>query len=221
MGQTLASDLDNRDYVNPVDPDAALSIEFRMHKPILQWQSKQESYKQGRNIILRGDPTPYVRITNPGDSTSIIDVPVREEHKRRFPKQWLYFQMNEGMVDNNIQGLKVEDWDHLEGNEDLIRELKHMRFYVVEQIAAASDHQMQGFMGGAGLRVAAQKALKEQLENRFAESEKAKDKEIRELKSNNEVILESLKDMKASIATLNNEKQQRNEEIKFTKNKNK
>ena len=35
----------------------------------------------------------YVRIMVPGDTTNIIDQPVRDDHKERFPRQWLHFQM--------------------------------------------------------------------------------------------------------------------------------
>ena len=36
---------------------------------------------------------PFVRIMIPGDKTTEIDQPVREDHKERFPRQWLYYQM--------------------------------------------------------------------------------------------------------------------------------
>ncbi len=35
---------------------------------------------------------PFVRIIVPGDKTTVIDQPVRDDHKERFPRQWLHFQ---------------------------------------------------------------------------------------------------------------------------------
>jgi hypothetical protein len=31
---------------------------------------------------------PFVRIMIPGDKNTIIEQPVREDHKKRFPRQW-------------------------------------------------------------------------------------------------------------------------------------
>lgn len=97
---------------------------------------------------------PFVRIIVPGDKTSIVEQPVREDHKERFPRQWLYFQMknNEGA----IIGTPLNDW-HLASPADLTKgqmeELHILKFQSVEQVATASDAQMQRFgMGGSGLR---------------------------------------------------------------------
>ena len=60
--------------------DAQLHVEF---------YTKDDGANQGK---------PYVRIMAPGDKTNIIDQPMRDDHKERFPRQWLYYQMqqNEG-----------------------------------------------------------------------------------------------------------------------------
>jgi len=183
MGQVLASDVDNKSFVNPVDPDAALSVEFFMDNPQDQWASNEKSVAEGRRCVVKKhkEPQPYVRIMNPGDQTSIIVQPVREDHKRRFTKQWLYFASNEGLIEEQIQGWRIEEWEHLDAEQ--IRDLKHMRFHTVEQIANASDASVQGMgMMGPGLRIEAKKALQQTLANQIKTNEEEKDKEIAELK---------------------------------------
>jgi hypothetical protein len=52
---------------------------------------------------------PFVRILIPGDKTTEIDQPVREDHKERFPRQWLYYQMknSEGVM----IGTPLQEWN--------------------------------------------------------------------------------------------------------------
>ena len=198
----LASDVANPEFVNPTDPDAALSVEFYMDNPPDKWASDQKSYEENRKVVVplhtddKGDPVdmPYVRIMKPGDSTTIIVQPVREQHKRRFPQQWLYFASTNGLIEEHVQGWRVEEWDHL--NKEQIRDLKHMRFHTVEQIAAASDSAVSG-MGimGPGLRIEAQKALKQTLANQMQENESKKDEEIADLKEQMATMQKAIENM--------------------------
>lgn len=118
------------------DADSKLHVEF--------YENKTELYK-GR---------PFVKIMTPGDMNNIIDQPVREDHKRRFPRQWLYFQMqNAGDV---VPGTPLTQW-HQEDPEGFtlgqLEEMQVLRFQVVEQVATASDSQLQRVgMGAFGLR---------------------------------------------------------------------
>jgi hypothetical protein len=97
---------------------------------------------------------PFVRIIVPGDKTNIVEQPVREDHKERFPRQWLYFQMKN--EEGGIVGTPIEEWHKAEPdniNRGQIEELQILKFQSVEQIATASDAQLQRFgMGGTGLR---------------------------------------------------------------------
>lgn len=97
---------------------------------------------------------PFVRIIVPGDKTNIVEQPVREDHKERFPRQWLYFQMKN--QEGGIVGTPIEEWHKAEPdniNRGQIEELQILKFQSVEQIATASDAQLQRFgMGGTGLR---------------------------------------------------------------------
>jgi len=98
--------------------------------------------------------TPFVRIMVPGDKTNIIEQPVREHHKERFIRQWLYFQSQNS--DGQVVGTKLDQWntdnpDEL--NDHQMAELQILKFQTVEQVATATDAQLQRIgMGAAGLR---------------------------------------------------------------------
>jgi hypothetical protein len=100
---------------------------------------------------------PFVRINIPGDKTNIIEQPVREDHKARFPRQWLYFQMKQSEKDApQVIGIPLSKWNQ-DAPEELTRghieELHILKFQTVEQVAGASDQQLQRLgMGGPGLR---------------------------------------------------------------------
>lgn len=97
---------------------------------------------------------PFIRIIVPGDKTNIVEQPARDHHKARFPRQWLHFQMQHSNTE--VIGTPLTKW-----NEDLPDELSTMqmdelhilKFQTVEQVATASDSQLQRIgMGGIGLR---------------------------------------------------------------------
>lgn len=134
----------------PLDSDVAnadsqLHVEFYMHD--------RDPYKD----------TPFVRIMVPGDKTNIVEQPVREHHKKRFIRQWLHFQSqnNDGLV----IGTKLEQWNKErpdEFNDNQMAELQILKFQTVEQVATATDAQLQRIgMGGAGLRERARVYLTE------------------------------------------------------------
>lgn len=98
---------------------------------------------------------PFVKIIVPGDQCNIIDQPVRDDHKERFPRQWLYYQMqnNEGVAMVGIPLAKWHEDKPEEFNDHKMAELQVLKFQTVEQVATASDAQMQRVgMGGVGMR---------------------------------------------------------------------
>lgn len=98
----------------------------------------------------------YCRIQAPGDKTNVIDQPLRDDHKARFPRQWLYFQMQQNEGAASQIGTPLTQWladspDDI--NRDQIAELSILKFVTVEQLALASDAQLQRVgMGAIGLR---------------------------------------------------------------------
>lgn len=195
MSSMLASDLNNPAFVGPINPDSMLSVEFFMHAP----EDVHKSEAAGK--IVRLPEMPYVRIQAPGDHTSVMESPVMESHKRRFPDKWLYFQIQHKMVEGaaEIPGWKIEEWTHL--NPEQVRELKFMRFSVVEQVANASDSQCQKMgMGGMSLREAARLALRSRMGVEIKQEMDKKDAEIATLKEANASLAERFAKFEAFMA---------------------
>jgi hypothetical protein len=125
--------------------DAQLHVEF---------YTKEDGPRKGKA---------YVRIMAPGDKTNIIEQPARDDHKQRFPRQWLYFQMQQNEDAAQQIGTPLSQWHRdypEEVNKDQIAELNILKFVTVEQLALASDGQLQRVgMGAVGLREKARQYL--------------------------------------------------------------
>ncbi|HEV8492400.1 MAG TPA: hypothetical protein VGR76_09010, partial [Candidatus Angelobacter sp.] len=133
---------------------------------------------------------PHVRIMTPGDKTSIIDRPARDDDKRRFQRQWLHFQMKS--TDMQVIGTPLSQWRQDRPDEisqGQLEELFILKFMSVEQVAMASDTQVQRVgIGAAGLRERARSYLS-------AKNAQASGAELAALKAENEA-------MKAQMAAL-------------------
>jgi hypothetical protein len=185
----LASDVNNPEFSGTIpNPDALLHVEFYWHEPLLQFKSA-EAKKE-----IRGPRIPYVRIMRPGDNTSILQTPVRDDIKARFPRQWLAWQMKEGMIEGageDAPGWKIEEWSAI--TLDQKHELKYLRFYTVEQLAGASDAQLQRLgIGGIGLREQARKAVKEKNASEYIAELKRKDEEMASLRRQMDAMTEKM-----------------------------
>lgn len=128
---------------------------------------------------------PFVRIVVPGDKTNIIDQPARDDHKRRFQRQWLHFLSTSG--ESQIIGTPLTQWNKErpeELTEGQLSELIILKFQTTEQVAIASDSQIQRMgMGAAGLRERARSFLSSKnAQTSGAELNQAK-AEIAELKA--------------------------------------
>lgn len=192
----LASDLNNPEFQGARNPDTGLYVDFYMHEAVDKWASEQKSNEQQRKVVVKLPAVPFVRIMVPGDKTSEFTTAVNESHKQRFPREWMAFQINEGIIggEEDIPGWKLSEWTEL--NEDLRRELTHMRFQTVEQLAGASDKQIQGIgIGGLSLREQARVALRNKM---GAETKEA----IEEHKQENEALKAEMAEMKAQLAAL-------------------
>jgi hypothetical protein len=72
----------------------------------------------------------------------------------------MVYQMQTGKIamKDDVVGWKLSDWPEIEA--DKVRHLNYLRFYTVEQLAAASDMQVQGIgLGGPGLKMLARRSL--------------------------------------------------------------
>jgi hypothetical protein len=139
---------------------------------------------------------PFIKIEVPGDKTNIFDQPVNDNHKARFPRQWLHFQMQHD--DGPVIGTPLKQWRD-DAPEELsvgqMEELQILRFGSVEQLARASDAQLQRIgMGAAGLRERAKAYLDRKNRSESSiELEKTRN-ELEELKQQMQQLLAARSD---------------------------
>jgi|SRR5579859_226003 len=138
----LASDLNNPDFAGPVNPDSRLAVRF--FKEALQNNFLSE--KEGRPIFQDVD---MVQIMVPGDATSIVVTPVREDHKQRFPLQWAHYVNTHGS-DTREVGTPLSQWPRL--SQSQVEELRALKIYTVENVAGMTDANLQriGMIAGMG-----------------------------------------------------------------------
>lgn len=122
------------------NPDSRLNVKF-YQKAI---QNEFKTALEGRPIMEMRD---FIIIEVPGNTLSVIDTFAAQEHKDRFPVQWARYQNEK--TDGDIEGTLLHDWPVL--NAAVAAELKHFKFYTVEQIAQASDAQLNTLGMAAGM----------------------------------------------------------------------
>lgn len=152
----LATDVTNPEFSGAIaNGDSMLSVRFYNHKALDTWASEEKKAP----VYLK--EVPFVELAIPGNDRNIIQRPATGRDASRFPVQWLKFQMETGMpVEKgvNVPGWDIAEWPEL--NEDQRRYLSHLRFQTVEQLAGASDAQVQLIgMNGASVREKARRAL--------------------------------------------------------------
>ena len=101
--------------------------------------------QEGRPIF---DDVDMVKIYISGDSHNVIDTLVREDHKQRFPREWMNY-MNKNGNDPHLSGTPLSQWPLITVAQ--AEELKALKFFTVENVAAASDAQLQRLGMTAGM----------------------------------------------------------------------
>lgn len=128
----LETDIANTNFSGARNPDDLLWVQFST-------RAIPNSYKtaaQGRPIF---EDQLWVEIRVPGNQLLTIETPALEEHKRRFPRQWAYFQQTHSSDGQNI-GTPLAQWPILRPSQ--IEELRALKFFTVENVAFASDEQI-------------------------------------------------------------------------------
>jgi hypothetical protein len=120
--------------------DSRLNVKFYQRAIENEFKSALE----GRPIMEMRD---FIIIEVPGDNLTVIDTFAVDEHKKRFPIQWARYDNEKS--DGDVEGTMLSDWPLL--NAAIATELKHFRFYTVEQIAEASDAQLNALGMTAGM----------------------------------------------------------------------
>lgn len=121
-------------------PDSRLNVKFYQRAI----QNEFKSNLEGRPIMEMRD---FILIEVPGNQTLTIDTFAADEDKKRFPIEWARYQNEK--TDGDIEGTLLSDWPVL--NSAVAAELKHFKFYTVEQIAGASDAQLNTIGMAAGM----------------------------------------------------------------------
>lgn len=136
----LASDINNSEFAGASDPDARCHVTM-FRKPL---KNEFKTKLEGRPIFEDVD---MIKIMIPGDALSIVETPIREDHKRRFPKHWAYFESTQGKENLEV-GTPLSQWPLLGPSQ--VEELRALKFFTVDSIASASDLQISkiGMAGG-------------------------------------------------------------------------
>lgn len=132
MAQALASDLNNTEFAGAMNPDALLHVTFyskSVPQPFLTEQEKRPIFRD----------VDFVKIHTPGNALNIVDVPVSEGHKSRFPQQWARYQNGKQGAEQVI-GTPLAQWSILTPAQ--AEELRALKFFTVEQVAGASDERI-------------------------------------------------------------------------------
>lgn len=170
--------------------DSDIGNSILPHVRFYQKEVKHEfnSNLEGRPIYYMAD---FVRIEVPGNTFSIIDTFANEDHKQQFPQQWArYLNEKKELGDDDITGTLLSDWSILSAAQ--VRELKHYHFYTVEQVANASDAQINVItpivgMSGYAFREKAQNYLKRAKDSAIVDAQseelRKRDAEIEALKA--------------------------------------
>lgn len=189
----LASDLNNPEFMGATDPNSMLHVQFYNHKALDTWATNESGIK----TYLK--ECPYIRISIPGNDKTVIERPADNRDVNNFPKQWLRFQMETGQIANaeNVPGWQIDDW---ELTDDQVRNLKFLRFYTVEQLAGASDMQLQGIgMGGLALREKAREALAKRNAELVNSAVAERDDKISRLEEANAKLAEQMSQLMAMM----------------------
>ena len=123
-------------------PNANSRLVVFFHKKTRQNELKTE--QEGRPIF---DEVVYIKKMVPGDSLNIIERPMYESDKNEFPMQWAHY-MNKQGSEQMVSGTPLIEWPLVTTAQ--AEELRAIKFYTVENIAEASDAQLQriGMMAG-------------------------------------------------------------------------
>lgn len=131
----IASDVNNPHFAGARSPDDLLAVQFYT-KP---FENEFQSKMAGRPIYENVD---CIKIWTPGNTLSIIDTFVRDDHKERFPRQWQAYKNRVGEIDTREIGTPITQWPRITPAQ--AEELKALKFFTVEAIAGAGDAQLQG-----------------------------------------------------------------------------
>lgn len=177
----LASDDHNPEFVGAKNPDDALAVEFYDFQAVDEWATREQYERTGDKTPVLKKECPFVRISIPGNNLNIVERPADGRDVNRFPRQWLYYQMSTGKIANagNVPGMQIDAWEDV--SPEIRRQLKFLRFVTVEQLAGATDAQIQGIgMGAERFREQAKQAIAQRNRMQVSKEVQERDQKIEE-----------------------------------------
>jgi len=143
------------------DPNGGLVAFGTDEKLFVRFFKKPElnGYKSREAGAPIYDDVDYVSIQQPGERDVTVR-PVTNEHRQRFPRQWMAFQQGQ---EQRPEGTLVEIL--FPTNPGTVETLKFLKIFTVQQLAGASDTAIQNLgLGGSQWREMA-KAFLDKAEN--------------------------------------------------------
>jgi hypothetical protein len=130
-------------YDSTKNYDKALHVRFHLHPCLQQDATASAGRPQYKDKV-------YIEIISPGDPKSVVDRPMHEQDKYRFPERWRAFEAGHGDV---MEGTPLAAWGLVTPSQ--IEELAYFRVRTVEQLASLSDSGAQNIGPILKLREAA------------------------------------------------------------------
>ncbi|WP_395443572.1 hypothetical protein [Caulobacter sp. UC70_42] len=89
------------------------------------------SESEGRPVF---EDKEFVEILVPGDRKTVVDTLVKDEHKRRWPREYAAFKAGQEVP---VEGTPLEEWPQITRSQ--VEELKFAHIRTVEQLASLPD----------------------------------------------------------------------------------
>ena len=122
------------------NPDDALRVEFYSGAVLQNFLSEQEGRPVYHDVVM-------TRIYIPGNDQTVIDRPMEEGDKIRFPRHWAFFESK--TKDGDHPGTPISEMSGV--TKAMAENMRVRGFYTVEQFAAASDHVLQNLGMNVGV----------------------------------------------------------------------
>jgi hypothetical protein len=151
-------------------------------------QDDVKTAQEGRPIFV---DTPFVEMRVRGDRNNVINRPVRDTDKKRFPGAWSAFAANGEAA---TQGTPLTQWPVM--STAMVEEMKYLGFTTVEHIADAQDHVLSRV---TGLRLLQEKARHYLEVSKEGAGLTKLEQQLQETRAQHEAALEMNKQLSAKL----------------------
>lgn len=143
------ADFNYKDFETRDAGDTSVYAQFYI-KPV---KDEAETALQGRVIFKNKE---YVRIIAPGNQNNIVDRPVSDLDRARFPRQYAKFQDDKNA--DQLEGTLLSEVGWVDPAQ--LEELAYMKIRTVEHLAGVTDDVCGKYAGLYDLKRRAQQVLK-------------------------------------------------------------